>query len=133
MNRSQLVKNTVYTVRLMQTFKIPIILSTVNVRTTQNQETVAPIKDLLPDVPSYDRTTINAWEDQEFNAAVKKTGRNKLIMAALWTEACLTFPALDALKEGFKVFPVVDSIGGTSLIAREAALRRIESAGAQAN
>ena len=50
-------------------------------------------------------------------------------MTALWTEACLTFPALDALREGYEVYVVVDAVGGTSVTAHEAALRRIEQAG----
>jgi len=91
MNRAQLIKNVVNVIGLMNTFKIPVILSTVNVKNGRNKDTIAPIKDLLPDVPSYDRTTINAWEDTEFKAAVKQTGRHNLIIAALWTEACLTF------------------------------------------
>ena len=65
----------------------------------------------------------------KFQEAVKATGRKKLIMTALWTEACLTFPALDALNEGFEVYVVVDAVGGTSVAAHEAALRRIEQAG----
>jgi nicotinamidase-related amidase len=50
-------------------------------------------------------------------------------MAALWTETCLTFPALDALKEGYEVYVVADAVGGTSVTAHEMALRRIEQAG----
>jgi nicotinamidase-related amidase len=50
-------------------------------------------------------------------------------MTALWTEACLTFPALDAMREGYEVYVVVDAVGGTSVQAHEAALRRIEQAG----
>lgn len=65
----------------------------------------------------------------EFIKAVKATGRKKLIMTALWTEACLSFPALDALREGYEVYPVVDAVGGTSVASHEAALRRIEQAG----
>ncbi|WP_447295706.1 isochorismatase family protein, partial [Acinetobacter baumannii] len=79
--------------------------------------------------PTYVRTSINSWEDTEFKEAVKATGRRKLIMTALWTEACLTFPALDALAEGYEVYVVVDAVGGTSVAAHEAALRRIEQAG----
>ena len=55
----------------------------------------------------------------------------QLIMAALWTEACLSFPALDALREGYEVYPVVDAVGGTSVEAHRAALERIVQAGAQ--
>jgi nicotinamidase-related amidase len=84
---------------------------------------------LLEKVPTYDRTTINAWEDIEFRGAVEGTGRKKLIMTALWTEACLTFPALDAMGEGYEVYVVADAVGGTSVTAHEMALRRVEQAG----
>ena len=87
--------------------------------------------DVLGQFPTYDRTSINSWEDVEFRQAVEATGRRKLVMTALWTEACLTFPALDALREGYEVYAVVDAVGGTSVAAHEAALRRIEQAGAR--
>ncbi|RYZ48288.1 MAG: isochorismatase family protein, partial [Sphingobacteriales bacterium] len=82
-------------------------------------------------IESYDRTSINACEDVQFNEAVKSASRKKLLICALWTEACLTFPALDALSEGYEVYPVVDAVGGTSRAAHETALRRIEQAGSQ--
>ena len=78
-----------------------------------------------------DRTQINAWEDVEFRQAVEATGRNKLIMTALWTEVCLAFPSLDALRDGYEVYPVVDAVGGTSPEAHRAGLERIVQAGAQ--
>jgi nicotinamidase-related amidase len=130
-NTSELIRNIVIVARTARAYGLPVILSTVNVATTRNQETIPPLKQALAGVPSYDRTSINAWEDEEFLAAVKATGRKKLIMCALWTEACLTFPTLDALREGYEVFPVVDAIGGTSERAHEVALRRVEQAGAQ--
>ncbi|MBV7391658.1 isochorismatase family protein [Enterococcus alishanensis] len=132
MNNSQLVKNAEVVIELANTYNIPIVLSTVNVKTGRNQDTVPVLKKMIgEDVPSYDRTSINAWEDKEFNEAIKATGRKKIIILALWTEACLTFPTLDALREGYEVFPVVDAVGGTSPLAHETALRRVEQAGAQ--
>jgi nicotinamidase-related amidase len=131
MNRATLIRNIVTTVKIVQAFDVPILLSTVNVATGANKPTIPALADLLTGVTSYDRTSINAWEDQEYKAAVKATGRKKLIIAGLWTEACLTFPTLDALREGFEVFPVVDAVGGTSLIAHETALTRVVHAGAQ--
>lgn len=131
MDRSVLLDHVKQVIKLMQLYKVPIILSTVNVATGRNKDTVHQIKDLLPGVKSYDRTSINAWEDTEFKEAVKATGRKKLIICALWTEACLTFPTMDALREGYDVFPVADSVGGTSVTAHEMALRRVEAAGAQ--
>ena len=86
---------------------------------------------MLEGYPTFDRTSINAWEDRQFREAVTATGRRKLIIAALWTEACLTFPALDALREGFEVYALADAVGGTSVTAHDMALRRIEQAGAQ--
>ncbi|KRK32706.1 isochorismatase family protein [Loigolactobacillus bifermentans] len=126
-----LIKNTQALINLMQAFKVPIILSTVNVATSQNEDTIPALKRLLPDIPSYDRTSINAWEDVAYQQAVKATGRRKIVIGALWTEACMAFPTLDALAAGFDVFPVVDAIGGTSTLAHETALRRVEQAGAQ--
>ena len=77
-------------------YGLPIVLSTVNVQTGVNKPTGSAAARALGNVQSYDRTTINAWEDVEFRKAVEATGRKKLIMTALWTEACLTFPTLDA-------------------------------------
>jgi len=131
MNQEELVFNIVHTTMAALNYKLPIIHSSVNVATGKNKPPIEPIRKLLADFPTYDRTTINSWEDVEFNKAVKATGRKKLVMTALWTEACLAFPALDALKEGYEVYVVVDAIGGTSVAAHEAALRRVEQAGAQ--
>jgi nicotinamidase-related amidase len=72
------------------------------------------LAELLEINPPIDRTITNAWEDAEFLAAVRATGRRKLILCALWTEICMAFPALDALREAYDVYPVVDAIGGTS-------------------
>ncbi|MDR2196393.1 MAG: hydrolase [Coriobacteriales bacterium] len=130
-NTSDLVNNIILVAQTAKTFGLPIVLTTVNVATTRNQETIPPLKQVLADVPSYDRTSMNSWEDVEFVEAVKATGRKKLIMCALWTEVCLALPALDALREGYEVYPVVDAIGGTSTLAHETALRRVEQAGAQ--
>ncbi len=112
-------------------YGLPIVLSTVNVQTGVNKPTVQPLLDVLENIEVFDRTTINAWEDVEFRKAVEATGRRKLVMTALWTEACLTFPTLDALREGYDVYPVVDAVGGTSVEAHLTALRRVEQAGAQ--
>lgn len=131
MDRPTLINNVVTLAKIAKAYDLPIVLSTVNVTTGVNPDTIPQLREVLTDVPSIDRTSINSWEDREFVAAVKATGRNKLIMAALWTEACLTFPALDAIREGYEVFPVVDAIGGTSVTAHRAALRRVAQAGAQ--
>ena len=131
MDRRTLVANITAVARTAKLYALPVILSTVNVGTGINKPTIAELQKVLPDVEPIDRTAINAWEDADFVAAVKATGRKKLVMAALWTEVCLTFPALDAIREGFEVYPVVDAVGGTSATAHEAGLQRIVQAGGQ--
>jgi nicotinamidase-related amidase len=130
-DKRQLVANITALARIAKLYRLPVVLATVNVATGRNQPTIHQITEVLGDVPIIDRTSINAWEDKDFVAAVKATGRRKLIMAALWTEVCLVHPALDALAEGFEVYPVVDACGGTSLEAHDAGLDRLQQAGAQ--
>lgn len=118
--------------RTARLYGLPVVLSTVNVKTGINQPMIPQITSLFPEVEPIDRTSINAWEDEDFVRAVKATGRRKLVFCALWTEVCLVFPALDALKAGFEVYAVIDAVGGTSLEAHTAGLRRLEQAGARA-
>lgn len=129
MDRQLLVNNIVGTAKAAVAYGLPIVHSTVNVSTGLNKPPIPQLRKVLEKFPTYDRTTINSWEDVEFRKAVEATGRKKLIMTALWTEACLTFPALDALKAGYEVYVIVDAVGGTSPTAHEMALRRIEQAG----
>ncbi|MBU2739939.1 hydrolase [Acidithiobacillus concretivorus] len=129
MDRQLLVNNIVGTAKAAVAYGLPIVHSTVNVKTGLNKPPIAQLRKVLDKFPTVDRTTINAWEDVEFRKAVEATGRKKLIMTALWTEACLTFPALDALTAGYEVYVVADAVGGTSVTAHEMALRRIEQAG----
>jgi nicotinamidase-related amidase len=131
MDADLLLKNIVSTVKTAKAFGVPIIHSTVNVSSGSQQPTVPELAELLEDSPPIDRTGLNSWEDAEFVAAVRATGRRKLIMCALWTEICMAFPALDALREGFEVYPVVDAIGGTSIEAHRAGLERVVQAGGQ--
>lgn len=129
MEKRTLVSNVTAVARTAKLFGLPIVLSTVNVSTGRNQETIHQLRDVLGDVRAIDRTSINAWEDDDFAAAVAATNRKKLIMVALWTEVCLVFPALDAIKAGYEVYPVIDAVGGTSLAAHQAGLERIFQAG----
>lgn len=130
MDQKEMVQNVVKLAKIGKLYDLPIVLTTVNVETGENEPTISELTEVLEGVPSYDRTTINSWEDQEFRAAVEATGRKKLIIVGLWTEACMAFPALDALKEGYEVYPVADAMGGTSETAHKMALKRVQQAGA---
>jgi len=129
MNQDLLLRNAVSTVRTVKAYGVPVVHSTVNVASGQQQPTVPELAELVHDDEPLDRTTMNSWEDVEFVDAVRATGRRKLILCALWTEICMAFVALDALREGYEVYPVVDAIGGTSLEAHRAGLERVVQAG----
>ena len=130
MDPALLVKNTVSTVRTIKTFGVPVVHSTVNVANGQGP-TISEIAGLLAEDKPLDRTTVNSWEDVEFLRAVRATGRRKLVICALWTEVCMAFTAMDALRDGYEVYPVVDAIAGTSPEAHRVGLERVIQAGAQ--
>ena len=126
----RMVENIVRLAQVGLAYSLPLVLSTVNVSNGTNGPTIEPLRNVVGDVKYFDRTSINAWEDADFKSAVEATGRKKLIMAALWTEVCLAFPGLDAMRDGYEVYPVVDAVGGTSVEAHRAGLDRLNLAGA---
>ena len=115
--------------RVATTFELPVVLSTVYVKHGM-AGTNMELRNALPGVSEIDRTSMNSWEDPEFVAAVESTGRKKLVIAGLWTEVCVVFPTLDALRAGYQVYVVVDAIGGVSRVAHESAMQRMIQAGA---
>jgi nicotinamidase-related amidase len=128
-DRQTLFNNVLLLARAARIFKVPTILTTVETKSFSGNMW-PQLLDLFPDQAPVERTSMNSWEDEKFVAAVQAAGRKKLIMAALWTEVCLAFPALDAIKAGYEVYAVEDASGGTSVAAHNAAMRRIEQAGA---
>ncbi len=130
MDKHDLVENITTVAKAAKLYGMPVVFTTVNVKSGKNAPMIHQLQDVFPDLEAFDRTSINAWEDADFYNAVKATGRKKLVMGALWTEVCLAFPALDAMREGYDVFAVTDAVGGTSVDAHNAGLRRIEQAGA---
>ena len=129
-SREILINNVVALAKTGALFRLPVVLSTVGVSTGYQEDTIAELKSVLPGIPTVDRSKVNAWEEPAFREAVVATGRQKLIMAGLWTEVCLVFPALDLLNEGYQVYAVSDASGGTSADAHERGMQRIIQAGA---
>lgn len=111
-------------------YEVPVVLSTVGVDLGVNKPTEPAISSELPGVSEIDRTGVNAWEDAEFRQAIEDTGRQKVVIAGLWTEVCLTFPTIDMLSEGYAVYPVIDAVGGISTTSHEMSIQRMVSAGA---
>lgn len=128
-DRQILFNNVLLLAKAAKIFKVPTILTTVETKSFSGNMW-PQLLDIFPDQEPIERSSMNSWEDNKFVAAVQATGKKKLIMAALWTEVCLAFPALEAIKAGYEVYAVEDASGGTSKVAHDAAMRRIEQAGA---
>ena len=111
-------------------FKLPTILTT-SFENGPNGVILPELKALFPDAPFIPRPgQINAWDNPDFVAAVKATGRRQLIIAGVVTDVCVAFPTLEALKEGYQVFVVTDASGTFNRSVRDAALMRMAAAGA---
>jgi nicotinamidase-related amidase len=120
--------NTIGLAKGARAFGVPTILTTV----VQERGGFLPkeIQNVFPQQKPIDRTTLNSWEDPRVVEAVKKTGRRKLVVAALWTEICLAMPVIHALDDGYDVFAVTDASGSVSVEAHERAIQRMAQAGA---
>lgn len=116
---------------LSKYFKLPTILTT-SFETGPNGPLVPELKEIFPDAPYIARPgQINAWDNEEFLAAVKATGKKQLIIAGVVTEVCVAFPTLSALEEGYDVFVVTDASGTFNELTRDSAWERMSNAGAQ--
>ena len=112
-------------------FGLPTILTT-SFEEGPNGPLVPELKELFPDDPYIARPgQINAWDNEDFVAAVKATGKKQLIVAGVVTEVCVAFPVLSAIEEGYDVFVVTDASGTFNQITRDAAWDRMSAAGAQ--
>lgn len=111
--------------------KIPVI-TTASVPQGPNGPLIPEIHEAAPHAQYVARKgEINAWDNPEFVAAVKATGKKQLIIAGVVTEVCVAFPALSALEEGFEVFVVTDASGTFNEVTRDAAWTRMVAGGAQ--
>lgn len=128
-DRQTLVNNVLLLAKAASIFKVPTILTTVETKSFSGNMW-PQLLDIFPGQEPIERSSMNSWESEAFVKAVAATGRKKLVMAALWTEVCLVFPVLEAMGAGYEVYAVEDASGGTSLTAHNAAMRRVEQAGA---
>jgi nicotinamidase-related amidase len=128
-DRQTLYNNVLLLAKAAKIFQVPTILTTVESKGFSGNMW-PQLLDIFPGQEPIERSSMNSWEDKRFVAMVKATGRKKLVMAALWTEVCLTYPALEAIKAGYDVYAVEDASGGTTVTAHNAAMRRVEQAGA---
>lgn len=126
---TMVINNVTGLAKTAKAFNIPTILTTVTEE--RGGRIFKSIQDVFPDQKTIDRTFINAWEDKRVVEAVKKTGRRKVVFAALWSEMCLAMPVIHAMGDGYEAYVVTDASGGVSVEAHDMAIRRLVAAGAQ--
>ena len=110
-DRQRLVNNVTALAKTAKAFGVPVVLTT-NTAKTFSGPMLPEIRAVFPDHEIIDRTAINAWEDESFVGAVEATGRRKLMIAGLWTEVCVAYPALSAIESGYQVYVVADACAG---------------------
>jgi nicotinamidase-related amidase len=126
---TMVINNVTGLAKTAKAFGIPTILTTVN--EDRGGAIFKQVQAVFPDQKPINRTFINSWEDRRVAEAVKRTGRKKLVIAALWTEMCLAMPAIHAMGDGYDVYVVTDASGGVTPEAHDMAIRRLVAAGAQ--
>src|ERR1700689_122963 len=131
MSSDESLRNAVMLAKAAKAYGMPVVLTTSQEDHAQGP-TAPALQQALPEAYKnrVKRTGIvNAWADPNFSAAVRATGRKKLIMAAVTTDICLIFPAISAVKEGFEVMAVLDASGTSFDVQEELARRRMATAG----
>jgi len=126
---TMVINNVTALAKTARAYGIPTILTTVNEE--RGGVIFKQVQAVFPDQKPINRTFINSWEDRRVVEAVKRTGRKKLVIAALWTEMCLAMPAIHAMGDGYDVYVVTDASGGATPEAHDMAIRRLVAAGAQ--
>ncbi|MEO1585165.1 MAG: hydrolase [Planctomycetota bacterium] len=126
----QMIRNNVEALaKSAQAFDVPTILTTVAADSFSGPK-IPEITRVFPNHELFDRTSMNTWDDKRVVSSIERAGRPKLIIGALWTEVCLTMPALEAIADGYQVYIVTDASGGTSKEAHDMAVERMVQAGA---
>lgn len=121
--------NAVAVARTAKAFDVPVVVST-SASKVYSGPLMPPLQEVLPGTTAIERRNMNAWEDDASRAAIEATGRRTLIVCGLLTEACVSFPVLSALADGYRVHVVGDACGGLTSMSHELALQRMQSAGA---
>jgi nicotinamidase-related amidase len=119
--------NIIGLVKAAKILKLPIVVTT----TTESMwgPMIPELQSLLKEIPTIERTTVNAWDDPRVASAIEKTGRKKLIMTGITTDVCLAFPAITAVGKGYDVYAVIDASGAFTKLQGELGVLRMVQAG----
>ena len=129
-DRQTIINNVVALAKATRVFEVPVILSTVETKSFSGN-LWPQVQAVFPGRTSIERSSMNSWDDENFVAAVKKTGRKKIVLAGLWTETCIALPTVQAIHDGYEIYVVEDCCGDLSQLAHDNAMKRVIQAGAK--
>ncbi|HEY4415256.1 MAG TPA: hydrolase [Verrucomicrobiae bacterium] len=128
-DRATLINNVTLLAKVAKEFNVPSVITAVETESFSGY--VWPqLLDVFPGQTVIERTSMNSWDDAGFRKAIEATGKKNIILTGLWTEVCVTWPAIEMLGAGYNIYVVEDCCGATSPAAQEAALSRMVQAGA---
>jgi nicotinamidase-related amidase len=129
-DRQSIINNNVALSKAARVFDVPVVLSTVETKGFSGNMW-PQILAIFPKQTPIERSSMNSWDDENFVAAVKKSGRKKIVLSGLWTETCVTLPTIQALHDGYEIYVVEDCCGDVSQLAHDNAMKRVVQAGAK--
>jgi len=129
-DRQTIINNNVALAKAAKVFDLPVLLSTVETKGCSGNMW-PQIQAIFPKQVPIERTTMNSWDDDNFVAAVKKSGRKKIVLAGLWTETCVALATIQAMHDGYDVHVVEDCCGDVSQLSHDNAMKRLIQAGAK--
>jgi nicotinamidase-related amidase len=129
-DRQTIIDNNVALAKAARVFNVPVVLSTVETKAFSGNMW-PQIQAVFPSQVPIERTSMNSWDDDKFVAAIKKSGRKKIVLAGLWTETCVALPTVQAIHDGYEVYVVEDCCGDVNQLSHDNAMKRVIQAGAR--
>jgi nicotinamidase-related amidase len=129
-DRQSIINNNVALSKAARVFDVPVVLSTVETKSFSGNMW-PQIQAVFPNQLPIERTSMNSWDDQNFVAAIEKSGRKKIVLTGLWTETCVALPSVQAIHDGYEIYVVEDCCGDVSQLAHDNAMKRVVQAGAK--
>ena len=129
-DRQSVINNNLVLTKAARVFEVPVVLSTVETKAFSGNMW-PQIQAVFPGQAPIERSTMNSWDDENFVAAIKKSGRKKIVLAGLWTETCVALPTVQAISDGYEVYVVEDCCGDVSELAHRNSMQRVVQAGAK--
>ena len=129
-DRQSIINNNVALAKAARVFEVPVVLSTVETKSFSGN-LWPQIQAVFPEQTPIERSSMNSWDDKNFVASIKRTGRKKIVLSGLWTETCVALPTVQAIHDNYEVYVVEDCCGDVSQLSHENAMKRMIQAGAK--